>query len=314
MNVASTEALPVRPHGIDMNLKDRITAFMRRASTEVTTHDESTIPQLAEVLPRGTTVYVAHTPKAQFEDVLRVSLKVQAAGFFASPHLVARRLPSEQTVRNGLHMLRDAGVRQALLVAGDRDAALGPYSNTLDLLASGVLDDGALRTLAVAGHPEGHPHVAQDLLWQAMRIKQAFADRTGVAVHVATQFGFDPQGVHDWAEQFGQHGVDMPVHAGIAGPTSVAKLLRFAIQCGVGASLQAASKNMKAFSNVARQGATPEEIVPALVRLGAGEAGSRIVQPHVFAFGGTIATAKWIRSVCEGAFEVQPDGSIELDR
>lgn len=317
MNVVSSAALPVRPPGIDdgtPDLKSRITSFMRRASTEVTTHDESTIPQLADVLPRGTTVYVAHTPKAQFDDVLRVSLKVQAAGFSASPHLVARRLPSDSAVRNGLRMLRDAGITQALLVAGDRDAALGPYANTLELLASGVLDDSGLRTIGVAGHPEGHPQVDKALLWQALQHKQAFADRTGIALHVATQFGFDPQGVSDWAEQFGQHGVDLPVHAGIAGPTSVAKLLRFAIQCGVGASLQAASKNMKSFSNVARQGATPEEIVPALVRLGAGEAGARIVQPHVFAFGGTIATAKWIRGVCEGAFEVQADGSIELDR
>jgi hypothetical protein len=94
----------------------------------------------------------------------------------------------------------------------------------------------------------------------------------------------------------------------------VAKLLRFAIQCGVGASLQAASKNMKGVSSVMRQGGTPEQIVPALVRLGAGDEGARIVQPHVFAFGGTLATAKWIRSVCDGAFDVLADGSIELNR
>ncbi|MRW88526.1 hypothetical protein GJ699_00845 [Duganella sp. FT80W] len=314
MNVVSSEALPVPPHAVDTRLKERIAAFMRRASTEVTTHDESTLPQLADTLPRGTTVYVAHTPKAQFDDVLRVSLKVQAAGFLASPHLVARRLPSEAAVRNGLRMLSDAGITQALLVAGDRDAALGPYANTLELLASGVLDDCGLRALGVAGHPEGHPHVVKADLWQALRHKQAFADRTGIAVHVATQFGFDPQGVHDWAAQFEQHGIDLPVHVGIAGPTSVAKLLRFAIQCGVGASLTAASKNMKAFSNVARQGATPEEIVPALVRLGAGETAARIVQPHVFAFGGTIATANWIRAVRNEEFDLQPDGAIEVRR
>ncbi len=294
------------------DMKVRIMDFVRRASTEVTTHDEKVLPELADTLPPGATVYVAHTPKAQFEDVIRVSLLVQSLGLRASPHLVARRLPGEQAVREGLRKLNSAGIEQALLVAGDRDAPLGPYHNTLDVIASDVLTGSGLHHLGVAGHPEGHPQARAEQLWQALRIKQDFGARTSLAMHVVTQFGFDPHGIHDWAAQFDAHDIQLPVHAGLAGPTSLTRLLRFAMQCGVGASLQSAAKNMKAVSSVARQATAPEEMVPALVALGAGSESARIVQPHFFTFGGAVATAKWIRCVVEGAFSVLPDGRIAL--
>ena len=292
------------------DLKPRIIDFVQRASTEVTTHDEKILPELAATLPQGSTVYVAHTPKAHFDDVIRVSLQVQSLGLRASPHLVARRLPTERAVREGLQRLYAAGVEQALLVAGDRDAPLGPYSDTLDVIASNVLADSGLRRLGVAGHPEGHRQASTAQLWQALRIKQEFGASTGIAVHVATQFGFDPHGINDWAAQFDAHGISLPVHAGIAGPTSLTRLLRFAMQCGVGASLQSAAKNMKAVTNVTRQATAPEDMVPALVELGAGSEFARIAQPHFFTFGGAVATAKWMRNISEGAFNVRPDGSI----
>jgi hypothetical protein len=32
------------------------------------------------------------------------------------------------------------------------------------------------------------------------------------------------------------------------------------------------------------------------------------VQPHFYAFGGALATADWLRSVMEGAFDLAADG------
>lgn len=282
--------------------------FVGRASTEVTTHDEKVLPELASILLPGSTVYVAHTPKASFDEVIRVSLKVQSLGLRASPHLVARRLPGELEVREGLKKLSGAGVEQALLVAGDRDAPLGPYTNTLDVIASNVLVGSGLRHLGVAGHPEGHLQAGTEQLWQALRVKQEFGARAGITVHVATQFGFDPEGICNWVAHFDERNISLPVHVGIAGPTSLAKLLRFAMQCGVGASLNAATKNVKGVTSMLAT--APEDIVPALVKLGAGSESARIVQPHFFTFGGAVATAKWIRSVIEGVFEIRPNGSI----
>ena len=50
-----------------------VVEFVRDASTEISPHDEDLLPELTNKLPAGTTVYVAHTPKATLEDVIRVT-------------------------------------------------------------------------------------------------------------------------------------------------------------------------------------------------------------------------------------------------
>jgi hypothetical protein len=45
-----------------------------------------------------------------------------------------------------------------------------------------------------------------------------------------------------------------------------------------------------------------------LIRGRAAYGGSRLVQPHFYAFGGAMATATWLRAVVDGGFTVQPDG------
>src|SRR5690348_1306915 len=85
--------------------KKRVVEFARGASTEISTLDEQLLPTLATKIPAGTQVYVAHTPKATLEDVVRVAIKVQQLGFRASPHIVARRQVSEHGLRAGLNEL-----------------------------------------------------------------------------------------------------------------------------------------------------------------------------------------------------------------
>ena len=70
-------------------LKRRAVAFARNTSTEISPHDEGKLESLVGVLPAGMTIYVAHTPKAQMFDVMRVAAKVQSLGFRASPQLGA---------------------------------------------------------------------------------------------------------------------------------------------------------------------------------------------------------------------------------
>jgi len=289
-------------------LRRAIVEFARNASTEVSTHDEDSMPVLASTLPRGTAVYVAHTPKATLNEVIATAVRLQGLGFRASPHIVARRVPSEQALASGLQQLAAAGVEQALLVAGDLDKALGPYSSTLDIIDSGLLQNSSLKRLGVAGHPEGHKQVPDDVLLAALRHKQAFGVRTGLELHIATQFTFDPDAVIAWDERLTREGITLPVHIGIAGPTPLPKLIKYAMACGVGASLNAVMKNMTAITKLARLATSPDEMLMGLVRGGAAQGSSRIVQPHFYAFGGVAATARWIRAVIDGNFELRPGG------
>jgi methylenetetrahydrofolate reductase (NADPH) len=294
------------------DLKQRIAEFVSAASTEITPHDEALVPALVEALPPGATVYVAHTPKATLYDVLRVSVDLQTRGLSASPHIVARRLESEEALRSALSTLRTSGIEQALLIAGDRDTPAGPYTSTLDILDSGVLSEAGLPRIGFAGHPEGHPAVDSALLWDALRRKQEFADRTGISVHIVTQFGFDADAIFNWVQELEAAGIRLPVHVGLAGPTSLTKLLRFAVQCGVKTSLQSALKSPGSIGGLVGMKTTPGEMPPALIRLGAGEVTSQMVKPHIFTFGGALASANWIRAVGAGKFELLRDGSIRL--
>ena len=298
---ASTDAPP-------STLRSAVVEFARRASMEISTHDERLLGELVQRLPTGMRVYVAHPPKASLEDVVRVALHAQAAGFTVSPHLVARRLPSERALRDALARLREHGIEQVLLVAGDLDRPLGPFSSTLEVIASGALQEVGLKRVGFAGHPEGHPAVDHAQLISALRAKQQFAERSGIAVHIVTQFGFNPAGVCAWDRMLTQEGITLPVHVGIAGPAPLTKLLKFAVQCGVGTSIGSLMSNMGAVANLTGLAAGPDEMLLGLVRGCAGEAGSRLVQPHVYSFGGTLATAGWLRAVMGGDFDLAPDG------
>ena len=282
--------------------------FARRASTEISTHDEELLPVLASKLPAGMAMYVAHTPKATLDDVVRVDLKVQALGFRASPHIVARRLVSENALRAALGELREGGVEQVLLVAGDLDPPAGSFTSTLEVIDTGLLEKAQFARVGVAGHPEGHRAVGPTTLLAALRHKQEFARRSGIKVHIATQFGFNPDAVCAWEQHLAKEGISLPIHVGIAGPTPLPKLIKFAMHCGVGASMQSLVKNMSAMANLARLATTPDEMLLGLIRGRAASAASQLVQPHFYAFGGTVATATWLRTVMDGNFTIEPDG------
>lgn len=291
------------------DLKSAVVAFARSASTEITTHDEKLLESLTHRLPAGTTVYVGHPPKSSVEDVLRVAIKVQSSGFTASPHLVARRMPSEQALRDSLMRLREHGIGQALLIAGDLDRPLGPFESTLQVIATGALEDSGLERLGVAGHPEGHPVVGPAELLSALRAKQEFAARSGIDMHIVTQFGFDPEAVCAWDRMLRREGITLPVHAGVAGPTPLSKLLKFAMQCGVGASIRSLMANAGAVASLTGSAGGPDQMLLGLVAGCARHPDSRLVQPHLYSFGGALATADWLRAVREGAFDLAPDGS-----
>ena len=293
----------------EANFKRALIDFASAASMEVAPQHAALLPALAALLPRGTTLYVAHPPRRHLRDVVRTAISAQRLGFAARPHIVARALDSEQHLRDALDELRAAGIAQILLIAGDRSATSGPFSSTLELLATGATVDCGMTTVAVAGHPEGHRAIGPSLLWDALLAKQAFAQRTGTKVEVITQFGFDPHAVFEWLRRGREQGISLPVHVGIAGPTPLPKLIRFAMECGIKASLHSLMNNTSAMTGLVRVAATPDEMLIALMRgrEASATAAAAIVAPHFFCFGGSVETAQWLRSVIDGAFTLSAD-------
>jgi methylenetetrahydrofolate reductase (NADPH) len=291
------------------NLKSRIAAFASVASVEITSADRDLPARLGGRLPEGTALYVAHTPNTTLAEVAEVACLVERAGFRASPHLVARRIASRAELAAALRRLREGGVTRALLVAGDLTTPAGEYSSTLDIIESGVLEAAGITAIGVAGHPEGNPNIGAPELREALRRKQAYGQKSGVAVHVVSQFGFDPGALAAWDGQLAADGIDLPVHVGVAGPASLKALAKFAMLCGIGASLGALLTNPGALGALRSLVKTVDEIFPAIVRLREGALARRLVQPHFFAFGGVMKTVEWLEAVRAGRFDLDAGAS-----
>jgi methylenetetrahydrofolate reductase (NADPH) len=270
----------------------------------VTPHDEKHLDELARILPAGYRVYVANTPKTAPDDVVRVALRIQALGLAASPHVIARRVVDAQRLRERLRILAGGGVQQILLVAGDVAIPNPAFSSTLELLESGVVHDAGIRRVGVAGHPEGHPAVADEVLWQALERKQAIARATGLQMHIATQFGFDARSLAEFERGLAERGIALPIHAGVAGPTPLLKLLKYAAHCGVGNSLKAVSGNALSLGRLPHLVTRADEMLLGVYAAKQANRDSRIFAPHFFAFGGVLETGRWLRAVIEGSFEL----------
>lgn len=286
------------------NLRQELSDFVAAGSTEVTAHDQKYLDDMARLLPAGYCVYVAHTPKESLDDVVRVALRVKALGFRPSPHIVARRVVDVEALRRSLRRLAEAGIDQVLLVAGDRAEPGSPFASTIDLLETGVLTEAGITRVGVAGHPEGHPAVPDEVIWKALERKQEIARATGLRMHIATQFGFDARSLGNFEAGLKARGITLPVHAGVAGPTPFTRLLKYAAFCGVGASLRAVAGNPLSLSKLPHFVTRSDEMLIGVYRAKQASNDSRIFAPHFFAFGGVLETSRWLRAVIEGHFEL----------
>jgi methylenetetrahydrofolate reductase (NADPH) len=285
----------------DAELARLIVELARSASVEVTAGDAGLVATLAAELPPASVVYVAHTPKATIEDVVRTAVIVQEAGFRACPHLVARRIADREILQASCARLATAGVDRALVTAGDDREPAGTFATALDVLRTDLLAANGITRIGVAGHPEGHRVIGQTVLWRALAEKQTWAARHGTGMHVVTQFGFDPGAVASWDACLDEHGIGLPVHVGMAGPASLPQLIGYAMQCGVGASLRGALQSMNAMRNVAGLATSPDQMLTSIARY-AGSGTTHIAGVHFYSFGGALATARWLRAVGDGCF------------
>lgn len=120
-------------------------------------------------------------------------------------------------------------------------------------------------------------------------------------MHIVTQFGLNGGAFKIWERELVRRRIHLPVRVGIAGPAPIAKLVHFAIQCGIGASMRAVMRNLSGAARSSGLATTPDQHLLGLL---ATPVSAQIVAPHFFAFGGALETARWMRKVAAGAFDV----------
>lgn len=247
------------------------------------------------LLPLGTRVYVPYLPSADYGDTVAACRRLNAAGMQAIPHLPARAVQSATELDDWLGALAAAGSSQLLLIAGDRETAAGPYASTLDILTSGLLLEHGFRRIGVAGHPEGHPSVADAELDWALAFKRDYATATGSDVWIVTQFVFSSARTTDWLRRVRETASPLPIWIGLPGPAKLRTLLAYAAQCGVSASARVLRNRPDAARLLGRW--TPDGLARDFAQLSA-DAGRPLFSGfHVFPFGGVRASADWLQGL-----------------
>jgi methylenetetrahydrofolate reductase (NADPH) len=276
-----------------------IADFVRGFSLEATRPSLADVTALAAAVPSGTRIYLSAVPTRPPHDALEPAIRLAAAGLEPVPHVAVRMFETAAVLDRFLARLSaEAGVRRVLLIAGDRDQPAGEFHNALELIDGDVLRRRGIAEIGVAGYPEGHPRISAQELDLALVRKVAAAEATGIKLHVVTQFCFDPAAIVRWIVRLRGFGLELPVRVGIAGPTNVATLLRYAAKCGVGASAQGLTRQAGLVKHLLALSA-PDALLRALAEARArGDLGE--VVPHFYSFGGLAQTSRWAQAVARG--------------
>jgi methylenetetrahydrofolate reductase (NADPH) len=266
--------------------------FLARAfSLEATRPSASEIAALAEIVPRDTPVYFSAVPTITPHELVAAAAALRKAGLEPVIHIAARRVRAADDLQDLLTRLRgEADIRRLLVVGGDVDTP-GPFADALAVIQKGNLRAAGIEEIGIGAYPEGHPRIAPARLEAALDAKIAQAKAQGLGVHIVSQFSFSPDRILAWVGQLRACGITLPVKIGMAGPTSVPGLIRYARRCGVKGSLRGLMSGAGA-SLIGHVG--PERILSALSQAG----GLGDVAPHYFSFGSMVETARF---ACEAS-------------
>jgi methylenetetrahydrofolate reductase (NADPH) len=280
------------------DLVDAIADFMAGFSLEATRPSAEEAAALADIAPASARVYVSAVPKRPAQEAIEAAARLRKAGFEPVPHLAARGFASAHALDDFLaRMGGEAGVERLLVIAGDHDEPAGEFRSAIEVIDGGALQRHGICEIGIAGYPDGHPRLVQQDLDRALADKIRAAESTGLAVHIVTQFCFDVQAILQWITRLRDFGLEHPVRIGLAGPTNLATLLRYAKRCGVRASAQGLARQAGLVRQLFAMSA-PDALVRTLAQARA-ERHLGEIAPHFFSFGGLARTARWAEAVAQ---------------
>lgn len=278
-----------------------LAALLRGASIEVMPRSAARIADFRAFLPRGTRVCIAHIDGTPIEDMVATARRLRNEGLDPMPHIPARLIRDRATLADWIDRYTgEAGVDQALILAGGTAKPRGVFSHSMAILETGLFDRAGFERLHVAGHPEGSrdidPDGGEHQAMAALAWKQSWFERSDIRPAIVTQFTFEPAPALDWADRLRRAGIGLPIHLGVAGPAKLQTLIRYAISCGVGPSLRVLERRARDVSRLLRPYEPTDFLTDLAARISARPPTSpdTFSQVHFFPLGGIRATADWL--------------------
>ena len=282
---------------VSNHLKEFLTDF----SIEVMPRTASKIESFKEILPKNTRVYIAHIEGVPIEEMVQTAKRISNEGFNVMPHFPARIIKDKSTLEQWIKSYQDeAGIDQALLLAGGIDKPYGVFENSMQLVETELFEKYNFKNLHFAGHPEGNKDIDNDgstkNVDQALLWKQKFNERSDAELAITTQFCFEAEPVIEWANSLINNGINIPIHIGVAGPAKLQTLIKFSIACGVGPSLKVLQKRAKDVKKLLLP-FDPNDFLETLAKHKKENPKFNISNIHFFPLGGINVNASWIKNV-----------------
>ena len=271
--------------------------FLKNFSIEVMPRTASKIENFKELLPQDTRVYVAHIEGTPINEMIDTAKRLTDEGYNVMPHFPARIIESKEVLVNWINRYKnEAGVKDALLLAGGVNQPYGEFHSSMDLLDTGEFDKAGFKNLHVAGHPEGNMDIDTDgktkNVDSAISWKQEFSQKTDANMAITTQFCFESGPVIEWADRMASMGIDIPIHIGVAGPAKLQTMIKFSMACGVGASLRVLKRRAKDVTKLLLP-FKPDQFLTELAEYKALNPNFLITNVHFFPLGGIKTNANW---------------------
>ncbi len=227
------------------------------------------------------------------------------------PHLAAKMVSGRAQLEELVARLGEAGITGVFVPGGDADP-VGDYPDALSMLEDLTALGSPFKDVGVAGYPESHPTIHDDLTVQSMW------DKRKHATYVVSNLTFDAKVIRDWVHRMRLRGITLPLLLGVPGPIDRTKLLNVATKIGVGDSTRFLSKQKGLMTRLIAPGGFTGESFIAKCAPTVGEAEARVTGLHVYTFNAVAETEAWrqdwlrrLQRVAAGGLDT---GSLALAR
>lgn len=259
----------------------------------------ASIDEAIAALPPGSRVSVTCSPVRGIPATLEYTERLLDLGHRPTPHLAARLVSGPAETEELARWIREHGLSEVFLIAGDATEPAGGYEGALpflrDLLAAGP----ELERVGIAGYPDGHAVIDTNELRAQLAVKQAVLEEFGVDGWISTQMCFDEEMIRAWIRRERAAGITLPVRLGLPGVVDRSRLLRMGTRLGIGPSLRFLAKNRSTVVHLmAPGGYDPTDLVVALAD-DAHELGIEAL--HSFTFNAVADTRSWQEAIVDGA-------------
>ncbi len=248
---------------------------------------------VVESVPKDIRLTVTASPARGIGATLDLTERLAGYGFEVAPHLSARLIRDEVHLGEILERLREAGVRDAFVIAGDAEEPAGKFEGAARLLEAMAEVGHHFEEVGISGYPESHPIISDEATIQAMY------DKAPYATYIVSQICFDANVISSWARWVKRRGVALPIRVGMPGSVSRQKLMRISASIGLGESARFLRKHGSRLLRMFLPGGyTPDRLISAL-EPSLTDPESNVAGFHIYTFNELQRTEEWRRALLQ---------------